>query len=109
MDISTQNHLTMLRNLLEYRLSDARASAHAAQEEARRWQDETRGVEAALQRLDDGVYGDCAECGRPIGLQRLLVMPEALACGACEAAHAQAPALAGPPYQPPRHDQRNAP
>ncbi|MEO7003379.1 MAG: TraR/DksA C4-type zinc finger protein [Ktedonobacterales bacterium] len=34
-------------------------------------------VNAALARMDAGTYGACAECGRPIPLARLHVLPEA--------------------------------
>ncbi|MEF7612772.1 TraR/DksA family transcriptional regulator [Aquincola sp. MAHUQ-54] len=43
-------------------------------------------VEAALRRLDEGVYGDCLDCGEPIPLQRLFVQPAAERCAACQAA-----------------------
>ena len=33
--------------------------------------DEMAQLEAALQRLDSGTYGDCADCGESISLQRL--------------------------------------
>ena len=41
-------------------------------------------VTAALRRLDDGSYGDCESCARTIGLQRLLAVPEARLCLACQ-------------------------
>ena len=41
---------------------------------------------AALQRLDDGVYGDCRDCGEPIPLPRLMVQPQADRCAPCQAA-----------------------
>jgi RNA polymerase-binding transcription factor DksA len=37
-------------------------------------------VVAALQRLDDGTYGTCVDCGRPIPEARLEVRPEAARC-----------------------------
>lgn len=37
-------------------------------------------VEHALQRLDDGTYGTCEACGRPIGDERLEAMPAARFC-----------------------------
>jgi DnaK suppressor protein len=43
-------------------------------------------VQAALHRLDDGSYGDCLQCGEPIALQRLLVLPAAQRCAHCQAA-----------------------
>ena len=37
-------------------------------------------VEYALSRLDDGTYGSCAACGKPIGDSRLEAMPAARFC-----------------------------
>ncbi len=38
----------------------------------------------ALRRLQQGSYGICAECGRPIDKERLEVIPEAGFCVACQ-------------------------
>jgi DnaK suppressor protein len=38
----------------------------------------------ALHRLDEGTYGDCERCGRPIPPKRLAVLPEATTCVACQ-------------------------
>ena len=46
--------------------------------------DEMAQVEAALLRLDAGTYGDCADCGEPIPLQRLRVQPAAPRCAPCQ-------------------------
>jgi len=59
-----------------------RTEVDSAQEQRDR--DELIEVEAALHRLDSGTYGDCAGCGEPIALQRLLVRPAALRCGRCQ-------------------------
>ena len=48
--------------------------------------DEMALVEAALQRLDDGTYGDCKDCGQPILPERLWVQPAAERCTHCQAA-----------------------
>lgn len=40
-------------------------------------------IEAALQRLDAGTYGDCVSCGEPIGEGRLKVRPAATQCRDC--------------------------
>ena len=40
-------------------------------------------VRAAMQRLADGTYGRCADCGQGIPFGRLLVMPESERCLAC--------------------------
>ena len=37
-------------------------------------------VEHALSRLDDGTYGSCAACGKPIGDTRLEAMPATRFC-----------------------------
>ena len=37
----------------------------------------------ALERLSAGTYGICVGCNRPIPYGRLIVMPEALHCIAC--------------------------
>lgn len=40
-------------------------------------------IEAALDRLDQGTYGICARCGRPIGAARLRARPFAELCIDC--------------------------
>lgn len=37
-------------------------------------------VEHALRRLDDGTYGTCEACGKPIGAERLEALPAARFC-----------------------------
>lgn len=44
-------------------------------------------VIAARKRLDDGTFGFCADCGEAISEQRLLAMPQAPYCLACQAQH----------------------
>ena len=41
-------------------------------------------IEAALERLDDGTYGSCARCGRPIAAERLDALPWAAHCIDCQ-------------------------
>jgi RNA polymerase-binding protein DksA len=113
MDTATQTHLTQLRELLTFRLEQLRAEVRAdlqvqqaerpredvgdRADDASHWQQtevddaqalrdvaELRSTERALQRMDDGSYGDCLLCGEPIGLQRLLVQPDAEHCAACQ-------------------------
>jgi DnaK suppressor protein len=41
-------------------------------------------VDAALERLDDGSYGACLRCGKPIAPERLEALPWAAHCIACQ-------------------------
>ena len=45
---------------------------------------ELRAPEAALERIADGSYGDCVDCGLEIGFERLKVEPGALRCIECQ-------------------------
>jgi RNA polymerase-binding transcription factor DksA len=51
-------------------------------------------VQRAQQKIDEGTYGACDRCGRPIGESRLSAVAEAIFCLSCEEAAAQS-------YQPP--------
>jgi len=42
--------------------------------------DELLQIEAAFQRLEQGTYGICQACGRPIGDERLEAMPATRFC-----------------------------
>jgi RNA polymerase-binding protein DksA len=37
-------------------------------------------IDAALKRIDDGTYGTCTACGKPIGIERLEAYPWASLC-----------------------------
>jgi len=41
-------------------------------------------VDGALERIEVGAYGSCANCGRPIGEQRLDAVPWARFCVDCQ-------------------------
>lgn len=41
-------------------------------------------IEAALKRLDDGTYGKCSNCGKPINPDRLELLPHAQMCVECQ-------------------------
>ena len=41
-------------------------------------------IDAALARLDAGMYGDCFDCGDEISDNRLRALPFAVRCTACE-------------------------
>lgn len=44
-------------------------------------------VEQALQKLDNGTYGLCDNCGQPIDPARLEALPQATRCVNCKALH----------------------
>jgi DnaK suppressor protein len=48
-------------------------------------------IGAALQRLAQGRFGRCTDCGQAISPQRLNAQPQALRCLACEARREAAP------------------
>jgi len=41
-------------------------------------------LQAARQRIKSGTYGTCADCGEPIGRDRLRANPVALRCADCQ-------------------------
>lgn len=41
-------------------------------------------VDLALQRIDDGTYGECTRCGKSIPEARLLAKPSVSLCLACQ-------------------------
>lgn len=40
-------------------------------------------INAALSRIEEGTYGDCATCGEPVGEKRLEAIPHAAQCISC--------------------------
>lgn len=46
---------------------------------------EVKAIEAALERIDEGVYGDCLDCGGEIPIERLEAYPTAERCTYCQA------------------------
>lgn len=47
--------------------------------------DRLRDTEHALERLDEGTYGICERCGKPISPERLDALPSATLCIECKA------------------------
>jgi DnaK suppressor protein len=46
-------------------------------------------VEHALQKFEDGTYGLCDDCGKPIPPERLEALPQATLCLDCKARQAK--------------------
>ena len=42
-------------------------------------------IDQALERMEDGTYGQCEECGGDIGFDRLAALPHARLCIRCKA------------------------
>ena len=47
-------------------------------------------IDAALERIEDGTYGRCEDCGEPIGVERLKARPVTTLCIDCKAAQEEA-------------------
>lgn len=43
-----------------------------------------REIDLALERMDEGTYGSCEDCGNPIGRARLRARPQATLCRVCK-------------------------
>ncbi len=67
--------------------TDYEAAPEPLSEAVRR---ELEEIEAALARIAEGRYGNCLNCGGPMGLQRLRAIPEARYCLACSGQRAAA-------------------
>lgn len=68
---------------------DANQSRDTSDREVRyaermRDQQELQDVRGALQRMADGSYGECIDCGQGIALARLQVFPSAKRCIQCQ-------------------------
>ena len=48
--------------------------------------DELVRIDAALEKIAEGTYGECEECGQEIASARLEAMPDALLCINCASA-----------------------
>ena len=52
-------------------------------------------IQRALERMAEGSYGLCVECGRPIAFERLKIEPMTLHCVACKSRREQKQGLRG--------------
>jgi DnaK suppressor protein len=64
--------------------STDRSDREVRHAEKLRDQHELAAVRAALQRMEDGSYGECTDCGKAIALERLKASPAAMRCIACQ-------------------------
>lgn len=66
-------------------LGEHRTRQAVRQVERERDLQELREIEAARQRMRDGRYGQCVDCGIDIAVGRLMVQPAAARCLHCQA------------------------
>ena len=71
------------RTLSIPQLRDIRAELEREQSRLHDEDPHSHAVAAALGRLDDGTYGNCAGCENPIPFARLAAIPEAEYCIDC--------------------------
>ena len=62
---------------------DALMNEGLAQASMSRAREEVGLIEQALERIENGTYGFCQTCRKPIGVDRLMAIPETLHCAAC--------------------------
>ena len=109
--MNSRERADVLRRMLEERRSEIHDKLRAIREEIPSYQDEVRDTEEqsvtdfaqemdfalmemkaqtlirideALQRVDQGTYGTCDECGQDIAEARLKAVPFALLCLECQ-------------------------
>ena len=46
-------------------------------------EDKLKKINIALERINDDDFGICIRCGKPIPIQRLVIMPESSMCVRC--------------------------
>ncbi|AGC44777.1 DksA-like protein [Myxococcus stipitatus DSM 14675] len=56
-------------------------------------------IDAALRRMDMGVFGECVDCGQEISMERLEALPFAIRCEEDATSHEQD--MRGGPYATP--------
>jgi len=88
-DSSESRKPVELDQTLQGRLSrmDAMQGQAMAQATEARRRRQIAALNAALSRIENGVFGECAECGEPIAEGRLKSNPAVLLCVDCAAAH----------------------
>lgn len=81
---------TVLENVREQLLEKKRrygqwaGSAHGPVHTSLKMKVSTAFLDAALQRIDEGVYGTCCDCGEEIPAKRLETVPGAIRCRSCQ-------------------------
>ncbi len=74
LDQSKVGRLSRMDALQQQAMAQASSEAHLRQ---------LAKVHRAMQKLEEGEYGDCEECGKPIPFKRLQIQPESDFCVQC--------------------------
>lgn len=88
---SAERHLDDgIKSEAENRSGDSTDIAEADYEQEKslfmktRTQDELRLINSALERIEQGDYGECSQCGDEIPTKRLAIQPYSLLCIECQ-------------------------
>ncbi|MDI3408965.1 TraR/DksA family transcriptional regulator [Streptomyces cavernicola] len=76
------SRLTQLQAIEEAGSSAVADSVLSAQTTSIR--DVLKEIDAAFDRLEQGTYGDCLRCAKPIPIERLEILPYVRACVGCQ-------------------------
>lgn len=85
----SQSEVEMLPDDRESELEESAQKDRMARIESRltqRGQMQIRQIDAALERIDAGTFGECEACGNEIGKERLKAIPTAALCIECATA-----------------------
>ena len=87
-DLSAQDPFTNTDRAADKASSDTEASDESSHDRFAAMVDELKvrlaDVDAALNRIADGTYGFCTNCGNMIDTDRLAILPTATLCLSCE-------------------------
>lgn len=78
---------TALRRLQGYRATLERLLSEPGDYDAETVKQVLVDTSAAIERINEGIYGTCERCGGAIGGQRLLALPAVRFCIACASMH----------------------
>jgi DnaK suppressor protein len=90
-DVRTENEAGKMSNVLDQGESSEAGIQEDIEFALIQMKSETLNkINEALNRLEEGAYGNCFECGDEIAPQRLRALPFAVRCRECEEAREQA-------------------
>lgn len=79
---ATEARTNMVKDNLDH--SREQSDSYTLFEMKKRYSIEHRQVLGALERIENGSFGECIDCGELIAAKRLLVQPSACLCVGCQ-------------------------